>query len=895
MKKSVAWVLGVSTFALSSGAALAQDTQESESAPPDSTVGKTIVVTGIRSSLADAIETKRTANAIVDAIAAEDIGKFPDRNVAESLQRVPGVVTNREYGEGERVSLRGLAPNQTRTLVNGHAVATADWFILDQQQATRNFNYLVLPSDVVGEIQVFKSPTADIEEGGIGGTINVLTRKPLDIDPFVAALSVEGAYTEKADSLDPQISGVLSWSNEAGTFGILAAGVFQQRDVRRDGIEVLGYDPGLDPTGQGRQVPVLIGSALFLQKRERFGGNLEIQFRPSDNLEFGISGLWTRFNANNTNYNFLAWPSRSGLGAGATLTDETVVGDTIVAGTIGNVAGAGGFGQVYDIIDRTAYAESRYIAGNFSYETDGGLTIDGQLGYTDADGDTVRQPFVEFLGSSDFSYDLTGDAPTVSFESVDPTNPDDFAFEFASNHSIGNDDSEFFAYLDAEQEVALGVLEAIKVGVKYTDHSRKTDFQATTFGGFFVPFRDSGCDGGVCTAASFGGGLTPDDYLDNIAISGTLTDYFLPDPARIRDLIGSFPASTDRLPLYSEIFSVDEKTYGGYVMGRFAGEGWRGNLGVRVVRTDQVSRGFVQGAEGPGQISNDFGTFLPVTEERSYTDILPSLNVAFDLTDDLVLRAAAARTITRPDYTDIAPRVTLNPGALTGSGGNADVQPYRANQFDLSLEYYAPNNALFAIALYYKDVQNFVTDRIVNEVFSIETSAPDLTRCIPTPGSTNPDLYDCEFAINRRTNGGTAQVKGVELIAQTPLFGNFGINANYSFSDAETDGGDPIPGNSKHAFQIGGYYEDERLSARLTYNWRDDFFITFDRASPLNQKGFGSLDASLDYRLTEQVSLTFDAVNLTNEKIVQFAGESFRPRAIYDNGRYFFFGARFEY
>lgn len=896
MRKSVfAFGVGVSSLALSSGAAFAQDQAPVEQAS-DAAIDDTIVVTGIRGSLAEATETKRNADAIVDAIAAEDIGKFPDRNVAESLQRVPGIVTNREFGEGERVSLRGLAPNQTRTLVNGHAVATADWFVLDQLTATRNFNYLVLPSDVVGEIQVFKSPTADLEEGGIGGTVNVLTRKPLDIDPFVAALSVEGAYTERADSLDPQVSGVFSWSNEAGTFGILAAGVYQKREIRRDGIEVLGYDPGLDPTGQGRQVPVLIGSALFLQQRERFGGNIEIQFRPTDNLEFGISGLWTRFNANNTNYNFLAWPSRSGLGGGTTtLTDVTVEGDTVVAGTISNIAAAGGFGQVYDIIDREAFAESRYIAGNFSYETDGGLKLGGQVGYTDADGDTVRQPFVEFLGTSDFSFDLTGEAPTVSFDSVDPNNPDDFAFEFASNHSIGNDDSELFAYFDAEQELNLGVLEAIKVGVKYTDHSRVTDFQATTFGGFFLPFRAGGC-GGVCTAASFGGGLTPSDYLQNIAISGTLDSYFLPDPARIRDLIGAFPAATsDRIPLYSDIYSVDEQTYGGYLMGRFGGEGWRGNLGLRVVRTDQTSSGFVQGAEGPGQVSNAFGDFLPVTEERSYTDFLPSVNVAFDLTDDVKLRAAAARTITRPDFTDIAPRVALNPGSLTGSGGSADVAPFRANQFDLSLEYYAPNNALFAVALYYKDVQNFVTDRISNEVFSIETSAPDLTRCTPTPGSANPDLYDCQFAINRRTNGGSAQVKGVELIAQTPIFGNFGINANYSFSDAQTDNGDPIPGNSRHAFQFGGYYEDDRLSAQLTYNWRDDFFITFDRASPLNQKAFGSLDASFDFRFTEQVSVTFDAVNLTNEKIRQFAGETFRPRAIYDNGRYFFLGARFEY
>ena len=894
-KTGFALRLSVSLFAINGSATFAQDAPAAQKAPTSREDDDAIVVTGIRASLADAVRTKRDADAIIDAVSAEDIGKFPDRNVAESLQRVPGVVTNREFGEGERVALRGLAPNLTRTLVNGHAVATADWFVLDQLSATRNFNYLVLPSDIVGQLQVFKSPTADLEEGGIGGTVNVLTRKPLDLDPFAAAISVEAAYTERSKSLDPQVSGFLSWSNADKTFGILAAAVYQQRNIRRDGFEILGYDPGLDPAGQGRQVPTLIGSAMFLQNRERYGGNVEIQFRPSDVFEFGISGLWTRFNANNTNFNYLAWPSRSGLGGGTTtLTNTKVTGDTIVAGRVNNVASAGGFGQVYDIFDRQAFAETRYIAGNFAWGEEGSLRVTGSVGYTDAKGDTVRQPFVEFLGSSDFTYDLTGRAPRVSFASIDPTRPNDLAFEFAANHSISNDDNELFGYLDAEQPLDLGPLSAVKAGLKYTDHGRTTDFQATTYGGFFLPFRASGC-GGACTASSFGSGLVPSDYAKNIAIDGSLVRFFTPDPAAIRKLIGAFPAATNRIPLYSEIFAVKEKTFGGYAMAKLGGDGWRGNVGVRVVNTGQTSTGYAQNAAGPGQVSNAFGVFLPVTEERSYTDFLPSANFTFDLTDRVVLRAAAGRTMTRPDFTDIAPRVTLNPGALTGSGGSADVQPYRANQFDLSLEYYPGGGALFALALYYKDVQNFVTDRISNEVFSIETSAPDASRCVRTPGSTNPNLYDCQFALNRRANGGTAQVKGFELIAQTPVWGNFGINANYSFSDASSASGDPIPGNSRHAVQVGGYYEDALLSARLTYNYRSDFFITFDRASPLNQKGFGSLDASLDVNVTKRISLTFDAVNLTNEKVVQFAGQYFRPRAIYDNGRYFFLGARFKY
>ena len=129
---------------------------------------------------------------IADVVTAEDIGKFPDKNVAEALQRVPGIVVNREFGEGERVSLRGTAPNLTKTLLNGHTVATADWFILDQVASTRSFNYLTLPAEIVGRLEVYKSPQADVEEGGVGGTINVITRNPLDLDPLTVSASAAG-------------------------------------------------------------------------------------------------------------------------------------------------------------------------------------------------------------------------------------------------------------------------------------------------------------------------------------------------------------------------------------------------------------------------------------------------------------------------------------------------------------------------------------------------------------------------------------------------------------------------------------------------------------------------------------------------------------------------------
>ena len=200
--------------ALCAGVALAQS---DDTAMPDE-----IVVTGVKRSIMDSIAAKRFADAVVDAISAEDVGKFPDKNLAEALQRVPGVVINREFGEGERVNIRGTAPNLTRTLLNGHALATADWFILDQLNATRSFNYLMLPSDVIGQVKVYKSPQANLEEGGIGGTVDVITRNPFDLDSFTAAANLQLAHTDLADETDPNVSGLISWTNEQRSFGIMA-------------------------------------------------------------------------------------------------------------------------------------------------------------------------------------------------------------------------------------------------------------------------------------------------------------------------------------------------------------------------------------------------------------------------------------------------------------------------------------------------------------------------------------------------------------------------------------------------------------------------------------------------------------------------------------------------
>ena len=900
-----------------------------QAAPSDNGQDATqdVVVTGIRAAQQASIQAKRSSTIIADIISAEDIGKFPDKNVAEALQRVPGIVINREFGEGERVSLRGTAPNLTKTLVNGHNIATADWFILDQLGATRSFNYLTLPAEIVGQLDVYKSSQADVEEGGIGGTINVHTRHPLDLPRWSINLSGQAAYSERSDKFDPQASGLISWKNDAGTFGVLVGGVYQKRRIRRDGVEILGYqnydvaptvlvpppagspvgtpsttavNPAFNPALVGKQYGSLIGSALFQQERERYGGNVELQFKPTDNLEIVATGLYSRFNATNSNQNYLAWTSNA-LGGGGSLTNATVVDNTIVKGTVtssGN--GTTGRAVVYDTFYREAYAETWSGDLDVTYRTgsEGVLHLKG--GYTRAVGQTSRQFLDEGGAPGAFTFDITGRTPQVSFTGVRPTVPNDLIYDFSNISFAGNVDKEKYGYIDFEQPVG-GPISAIKVGAKYTDHDRSSALLQTTYSPFFTGLT---CGGRACVSSDFAGGALPGDFLANIALPGTLRNYYNVDVTKVRDILAGQPAANQTLVINPPSnYAVNEKVYGGYAMvkvGEPQVQGLHANIGLRVVRTEQTSSGNLLGvpATTPGAVTgNAFGVYAPITVKRTYTDILPALNVWFDLSPQAILRFGAGRTIARPDYTDIVPNVNLNQGSLSGDGGDPRVNRYESDDVNLSLEFYPDRETIFAGALYYKQIASYIVNRTTQETFPIQTTTPNLSRCTPATGFvavTNP-LYNCLFDINRRSNGSGGRNFGVEVQASRRLFGPFGAIVNYTYSDAKSDAGDPIPGNSKHALNLTGYFENDWLSLRASYNYRSAFFINIDRASPLNQGKTESLDASANLKLTNWLSLTADAVNLTNTKIYQYSGTQTRFRALYDNGRIFYAGARVKF
>ena len=856
-----------------------------------------VVVHGYRAALEQSLETKREATGVEDVLTAEDVGKFPDKNVAEALQRLPGIVTERDFGEGERINLRGTLDTLTKTTLNGHSLSTADWFILDQQNATRSFNYLILPADLIGKAEVLKTAEADVEEGGIGGTINIETRKPIDLQPFTAYLSMEAAHTDLADKTTPFGTGLISWKDPDNRFGFLLAGIYQEKEIRRDGNEILGYvplstlTPGA-PNGNAL-IPTLIDSALFQQDRIRKGGNFDMEVRPTDQLDINFTGLLSIFEANNTNQSYIADPQRA-VGSGGTLSNCVMNGGGCVAGTVVSPqGGTSNFAYFYDSFYRIAKATSRNLDITVKYTPTDTWTVKGDLGYTDATGNTDPQYFPEFGAPGAFSYNfqhgiVVTPLPNSKGTVVNFANPNSFAFDFANDDIFTNDDRETYGYLDAEDKLDLGILKSVKFGAKFTNHERDAAGDFTTYGGFSAPILAQNIP-----TANWSAGQTPSNFLNGIAVPGSLTQAWIVNQFYAQEVLSKQALISGRVPYPIQGFSVNEKTYGAYAMGNFGGDNWRGNAGVRFAHTIEDTTGAfsVPDASYPGAIANPFGPFVPQTSSVNYNDILPSMNVTYDVTKEFLVRFATAKVMSRPDFIDMVPLVSLNPGALSGTAGNPHVNPYRAWQEDLSFEYYPDRNTAYTVAFYYKDLKSFIVDQSSTEIFPVQNATIPSAACTVT----SPNNFMCPFVVDNKVNSNGGTLKGVELSVTQPLWAGFGLQANYSYSDATLRDGEPFPGNSRNTYNFTAFFENALLSARVSWTQRSNFFVQFDRTSELDEAALTSLDTAASLNITNYLAVTFEAQNLTDSKVVQYDNTLALPRAIYNNGRVYFAGVKLRF
>ena len=885
-----------------------------------------ITVTGYRQSVEQSLAAKRSETNLVEVITADDIGKMPDKNVADSLARVPGLTTSASganeggFDENDRVSMRGTNPSMTQTLINGHNIAAGDWFVLDQvQQVGRSVSYTLLPSEIVSKVVVEKSSSASLVEGGVAGSIDIVTRKPLDFSkPFTLEASAGGVYATLPNTTDGQYSALGNFKNDANNFGVMLQLFSETRHLRRDGIEVLGYDtitPGspvalAHPDLSGVQYPTEIGAAFFTQKRERNGGLIDIELKPSDDVTLDLTGFASKMLASNYNRNYLMWSTHFvNFGAGQGPDPGYVVqNNTLVQANFSPVAGTA-YG-IYDQISRPdESATASFVNLDTNWHVSDALSLFGQVGTSVGDGKTPEQDVSETepgVGNG-AAYTLhgMGSGPSFNLGSTNNTTPFPggvpvtFGWIFGGQN-IDVQDRETWAKIDSDYKVNNGSWQDLKFGVRYDDHDRVSNnaiAQGPTF---------SGPNGGGTSTANYPS--TFSTYPSNFdSFGGSIpTGIWYWTPQQLQAYNG--PGLVQRDPLkreyYQYLFQVHEKDAAAYVQADFRGEDWAGNVGLRVVHTSEDVVTYTQvAANTPGAtLTSLFGPFIGIPVSHGYLDVLPSANLKIDVNPDLVARFAAAQTMTRADYSALAGFTNLTPpgaqcppgvaptvggcGVGSGTGGNPDLKPILSTNLDAGLEWYFAKHSLLSATLFYMDLENYIG--YGSQVKSYTTFSSQFPNGQVVP-------YLLTVPINAQ-----GKVDGLELAYQQPFGENFGFQGNYTYADSKQTsmvppgGDDRLVGTSKNTYNLSGYFENKQFSARIAYTYRSAFYSGLDRSTAFTQDSIGALSASLGYTINQNFSVTLDGLNLNNPTLKYYALNTSQPRAFYTNGSQYYLNFRLK-
>ena len=864
--------------------------QEAAAAQPSATDLDTVTVVGIRGSMAKSLDTKREANARLEVVTAEDVGRLPAHNVADTLQRLPGVNISSSsadeggFDEADRVSLRGTSPSLTQTLIDGHSVGSADWFVLSQgNNVGRSVSYSLLPSELVGSVEVNKSSQAKLQDGGATGTVNILTRKPLEFaDPFTAQASVGVVRSDNADSTDPQFSALLNYKNEDGTFGVLVQAFSQKRKLSRQAQEIPGgfFKIAADspvaatnPDLVGVWVPGLLGSTLFEQTRDRKGGLVAVQFKANDDLTFGLSGFSSDLQANNYNRNFMLWGGHF-AGSQAPEPGYTVENGVLTDATYAGVAGTDY--AVYDMIYREASAKSSYITLDADWQINENLSSKFQVGTTSGKGSTPRQFIAEVTlangggaswtthgASSPIDWNVGGD---ISADGVT-------SFGTWGNQQVTAKDDEDWFTADFNQYFDAGALNSLDFGVRYADHTREALSPEGASPGDIWPALQNGATGQYPSdfASAIGGDFPRDIWYFT---PGALKDAIINNSTWLSDNDG--PTGRHN---YGAEWKVAEKNFAAYVQANFSGEEWSGNFGLRYVDIDQDIDTYQSVADpANADVSSLFGNWIRRYTNNSYSRVLPSANFRFNLAEDLLFRVAASQTQTLPDYSALGASSWGSDLNKTGGGGNPNLKPLLSTNFDVNLEWYFMPRGLLSAGAYMMDLKDYVA-------YGVETQMlfSELTHQL--------EAYQVSVPVNA-----DGSVKGVELAYQQPIGEHFGINANYTYADGSTahtwaDGSNNLLGTSKNTYNVGAYFENDAFGAQIGYTYRSKFLIGLSGANPYYQDDFGTLSASLSYKVNDHLSFSLDGLNL-NDPTITYYQNAFIPTSFYSNGRQYYFNVR---
>lgn len=858
--------------------ALAQD------ATPAAQPEEEIVIKGFRKSLSDSLEQKREETGVVDTILAEDVGKFPDSNLAESMQRIPGVALARgDGGEGKTIAVRGLGAQFTRVRLNGMqgSSGTNSSDIRAGFNTSRSFDFSVFASELFSQLTVRKTYSADIDEGSLGATVDLQTPRPLAYaEDFTFAASAQGTYDDLRGKVSPRVTGLISKKFLDGTFGVAASIAYTKRHTREEAwsaVEMyrgtqqggfcspVGYPTqnpgnnatiGTDALNCATGLPRLPGTAANIttyeaaraafiyrsprwlrseQDYSRLGATVTLQAEPAEGTKFALDALYSRYDVTRTDYSFAA----NSFARGTNNHGQPITSVLEIAVNPQGSIDYGRFNGV-DISNDTARREYtttfRQINATFSQEL-GKLTIDGYVGMSLS---TMHNPVstqISFFANdvTNFSYDFRGggSVPVINW-GFDTTNANNYLF--APNVAGGGvtifrnllnkgDNKEDTENITTEFNATYALFDGLKAraGVQYRE-SNYEKYSRSRAGNVTT--------GALPTGTAMSSVMMLIDDFGSSMPGDVGGSWLAPDYDAIDRLINftNDDSGTYALAAIPVSDQLREAVTGAYGMVEFDTDALpvrlRGNIGVRYVHTRQSGRGTVAGAT----------TVLT----REYDDWLPSATITADITDKLILRLAAAKVMARPELNHILPAgVNIALNTRTISGPNFYLEPIRAKTVDASLEYYFGQRGLISIGGFYKDIDSYIQALSTSMPFN-QTGLP--LSLIAGSGWTGTD----EFTVSTRQNTPGGPLKGIEVNLQTGFdflgdaFRNFGMLANYTFVDSQItyclrSSGACTGANttvrdlvnlSRHT--VGGtlYYEDDKFSIRGSATYRDKYLLT---------------------------------------------------------------------
>jgi len=919
--------LAMATALLSvASAAIAQEGGSAASSDNPEAVEE-VVVTGFRASLDKALDAKQNQVGAIDMIVAEDIADFPDLNLAESLQRVPGVVIARDAGEGRQISVRGLGPQFARVRINGVEAMSANGGT-DAAGGTnrgRNFDFNTFSSELFSNITVRKTATAETEEGSLGATVDLRTARPLDYDGFTMAGSVQMGYNDLNGDSDPRAAFLISNTFADGKFGALFSAAYTNRKLGDEGSSTVrwqaggGYGP-LDPAYVGTPTLAEINGAYrpriprydkYEHEQERIGLTAALQWAPSESTNFSLDALYAEYDAKR-NEQFLetpvfSTPGATGIGDVNLVDAEIDDTNTLVYGVFNDV----------DIRSEARHDELNtkftQVTLEGSHEFGEKFSATALVGFAEANHENPVQTTLLFdannIDGYSFDYRENSRLPLFTYGTTDVTNAGTWTLSQIRMRPQSTINSFNTASIDLKWTVSDTF--SLKFGPQWKNYVFKSTEMRRSNGTTgnqeaVIPANAMGAPiSDYSELTSFGSGL-------NVP-AGTVRTWLIPDLNAAVDVLdlnnrSIYPMGIQ--PALGNNFDVEEDDLGAFLQGDFKfdiGPGsLRGNVGVRYVETEQTSKGYTFTSGSP----------LQTEVTRKYDDVLPSLNLVYDFSDSLLMRVGAAKVMTRPSLGQLNPgsSVSVSGNSRSVTAGNPDLEPFRADAYDLGFEWYFASESILSVALFYKDIESFVqTIRETRPFTGNALGLPDsvaIAACGATPGC-SPSA-DWDFSLPANTPGG--ELKGYEIAYQQPFSflpgfaSNFGAILNYTGVKSEIDylnsagaviATDELTGLSEKAYNATLYYDDRTFSARISAAYRSDYLTTVPGRDGNNVEGTAAtlnIDFSSSYEVNDHFTLSLEALNLTDEVQDQWVDSiADRPSFYHHQGRQYYVGARFKY